>query len=365
MPINEDSSGRNRFDPTKRIRGTLSKEFTESAEAEALRRLALVANSSAIRSDEKPEVETNNNGVKVNRFNVVHTGNYTPFTPAKSIDAVTQRLYSRTGGDKKFHFSINGYKGDDIKLPIINNTVGLIPSVTCDVIVRTALENKNVNTKTILGFGTSSVMMFGIDMFTRFNTVEYNKYFDNLDFSPTDIGIVNRSAVIENLKFSGLKVAKEMVLPNVIRFAMNKFLPEKVTDNTIYKVIVNDINVPRVVTSVTGSIIYNKYANKVINKAYKANSNISDVARACAVRELQSRASTSELNLEAIGNVGNRLVDYISEQITVKKNMKNILDSGKEIVISKPKISERKVVVNKKPTSKTKKNATTSTKKVA
>lgn len=353
MPINEDSQGRNRFDPTKRIRGTLSKEFTESAEAEALQKLALVANSSGIRSEEKSEDKNDNNGVKVNRFNVFHTSDEVPFTPAKSINAITQRLYARTG-EKKFNISILGYKNSDIKLPIINNIVGEIPMAITSGIAHNALEKGKITGNDVIGFGLGSVAQFGIDIFTRFNTVEYNKYFENLSFSKSDVSVINKTAFVENAKFSGLKVAKEIVAPTVIRFVLNKFLPKSVTENTIYKVAVNDINVPRLVTSVTGSIIYNSYAKKVIDKAYKADSNIGDVARACAVKELKSRVAISELNIEAGYNLVTRLSNFVAD----KKNEKP--------VVAKPKISNRTVTV-KKPEAKmeTAKSATTSTKKVA
>lgn len=350
MPINEDSQGRNRYDPTKRIRGTLSKGFTESAEAEALQKLALVANASGIRSEEKSEEPNTNNGVKVNRFSVFHTSSEVPFTPAKSIDAVTQRLYARTG-EKKFNISLLGYKNSDIKLPIINNIVGEIPMAITNGIVHNALETGNLTVGNVAGFGIGSVAQFGVDLFTRFNTVEYNKYFDNLSFSKSDVSVINRTAFIENAKFSGLKVAKELVAPTVIRFALNKFLPKSVTENVVYKVAVNDINVPRLITSVTGSIIYNNYAKKTVDKAYKADSTIVDVAKACAVKELKSHVTLSEINVEAGYNLINRLSDYISSKKTETTT-----------IVSKPKISDRKVEPTKE---KAKSSATTSTKKVA
>lgn len=364
MPINEDENGRNRFDPSKRIRGTLGDKFVESAESDAFSKLKLVANASGIRSDEKPEDISTNNGVKVNRFNIFHTNQNTPFTPAKSIDEVTRRLYSK---DTKKHNVLFGYEGEDKKLPIINDIIGEIPMVVTNSVVRNGLKRGSFNTKDIGIFGAAAGAQFGIDVITRLNTVEYNKYFENLEFSKEDVNIINRVGMLENIKFSAVKLAKEVIAPTAIRMALNKFLPDSIKNNTAYKVAVNDLNAPRVATSVVGSIIYNQYAKKVVDKAYKADSTIKDVAKACAVKDLTSRRAISELNVEAIGNVGLRLSDYVSKALAKKENdefynemIKPVLDSGKEIVISKPKTESVK-----KSTETKKKSATSSTKKVA
>lgn len=358
MPINEDSRGHNKFDPTKRIRGTLTKEFTEKVEAGALEKLAMVANSAAIRSDEKPEDGNTNGGVKVNRFNIVHTSEHKPFTPAKSIDAVSQRLYSKTG-EKKINLSLIGNKGDNPVLPIINNVLSEGASLYINKVTRDALENNTFEVSDIAKLGAASVAEFGIDTLTRFNTVEYNKYFENLDFSEADIKVINNTAFVENAKYSGLKIAKEVIAPNLIRLGLNKILPEKVKNNVAYKIAVNDLNVPRILTSVAGTIGYKQYVKKTVDKAYKADSTIKDVAKACAVKEISSRITLSETNVEGIVNLGLRLSDIVSSA------------TNKTKFVAKPKIEVKPAVkkVESKPAAKkaeSKKTiATSSTKKVA
>lgn len=363
MPINEDSNGRNRFDPSKRIRGTLSKEFTERVEAEALSKLKLVANSAGMRSEEKTEENrTLNEGVKVNRFNILHTSENKPFTPAKSIDAVTQRLYAKGNLNvRKVKFSVLGNKGDDIKLPIINNIIGEIPSIIVNNSTRNVLENDKIQTKDVVSIGLGTASMFGIDMMTRFNTVEYNKYFDDLDFSKNDVNVINKVAISENAKFSGLKVVNEVVAPTAIRFILNKLVPKNVKNNLAYKMIVNDLNLPRILTSVGGKIAYNQYAKKVVDKAYKADSNIRDVARACAVTELKSRYAISELNVEAIVNIGLRISDSINNRKDNRIVSKPDLSFKKTTVLVKKPVVKKEV--QKKEVSKGK--ATPSGKKVA
>lgn len=360
MPINEDSRGHNKFDPTKRIRGTLTKEFTEQVEAGALEKLAMVANSAAIRSDEKPEDGNVNGGVKVNRFNIVHTSEQKPFTPAKSIDAVTQRLYAKTG-EKKINLSLIGNKGDNPVLPIINNVLSEGTSLYINKVTRDALETGKFGVSDIAKFGAGAIAEFGIDSVTRLNTVEYNKYFENLDFSEADIKVINNTALIENAKYSGLKAAKEVIVPNLIRLGLNKVLPEKVKNNVAYKIAVNDLNIPRIATSVTGSIVYKQYAKKTVEKAYKADSTIKDVAKACAVKEISSRITLSETNVEGLVNLGLRLSDIVNSATTKTK------------FVEKPNLNKpttvKKTEVKTQPTAKKaepkKTNATSSTKKVA
>lgn len=358
MPINEDENGRNRFDPSRRIRGTLGDRFVESAETDAVSKLKLVASASGMRSDEKSEEISTNNGVKVNRFNIFHTTSNVPFTPAKSIDSVTQRLYSKADQKKNL---ILGYKNDDFKLPIINNLLGIVPSFGANAVIRNGLEN-GFNKSDIAKFGIFAGAQFGIDSITRLNTVAYNKYFENLEFSKEDVKVINRTGFVENVKFSAFKLAKDVIAPTAIRLVLNKVLPEKIKNNTGYKVAVNDLNTPRILTSTIGSVIYNQYAKKTIDKAYKADSTIKDVAKACAVKDLSSRMSVSELGVDGLVNVGSRLSEYITRKINQKNYetlIKPVLDSGKEIVISKPKVEKTK------PTETKKKSATSSTKKVA
>lgn len=353
MPINEDSNGRNRYDPTKRIRGTLGSGFTRNAEADALSKLNVIANTSAIRTEESVGVNDSNNGrVKVDRFNVIHTNPSTPFTPAKSIDEVTRRLYSKDNLKKNVFF---GHKGDDIRLPIINNVLGEIPSIVVNNAVRNSLESGKIDSKTIWTIGFGTIGQFGIDTFTRFNTVEYNKYFDNLEFSKADISVINKTAILENVKFSGVKIAKEIVAPTVVKFALNKFLPKKATENSVYKVLMNDVNIPRMLTSVTGTLMYNKYANKVVEKAYKADSKLVDVARAAAVKEIKSRISISEMNVECIGNLALRVSDLVS----TKHKATVIKPSVTEAIATKVEKKPVKKVETKETSVSTKKSATT------
>lgn len=361
MPINEDANGRNHFDPSKRIRGTLGKDFVEGAEADAFAKLSLVANASGMRSEEKPEDISTNNGVKVNRFNIYHTSNNVPFTPAKSVDAVSQRLYSKDNQKKNL---ILGYKNDDIKLPIINNILGTIPTLGFNYVKHNGLEN-GFKTSDIGKLGLFAGAQFGIDALTRFNTVEYNKYFADLDFSKADISVINHTAFVENLKFSAAKIVKDMVAPTAISMALNKFLPKTVTSNTIYKVAVNDVNLPRVATSVIGSIIYNQYAKKVYDKAFKVESSIKDVAKACAIKDIMSRKAISELGIEAVFNVGNRLADIVANKTS--KTISTSSGKPKPVVKSIPK-STADIKIQKKPTTEPKKKTTattSSTKKVA
>lgn len=337
--INE-ANGRNTFDPSKRIRGSLGDNFVSEANENALEKLKLVANTSAMRAPENDEIKMEEN-VKNPRFNITHTSDQVPYTPSKSIEAVTRKLYSYEYHKKNFL----GYSKEDHKLPIINNVVGLIPTIIGDSTIRTVLETNKMSAKDGLKFGASTVSKFAIDTLTGLNKVEYNKKFEGLNFSKKDYKTINRVAFIESAKKAGVNVVKDTLVPTVAKVILNKALPKKVTENTIFKIAINDVNTLKIGSSIVGNILYSKYAEKVVDKGFKANASVVDVARSSAVIDLASRTTLSEIGVEGLINVGLRLSDIVNSkhEKKVDKTIESVSDLAKSVV----KTPEVKTTVKK------------------
>lgn len=312
--INE-SNGRNVFDPSKRIKGSLGDNFMNEASENALEKLKLVANTSAMRAPEDDDLKMKEN-VKNPRFNITHTSDEVPYTPSKSIEAVTRKLYSLEYQKKNF---ILGYSKEDHKLPIINNVVGMIPTIVSNSAIRNVLETDKMSAKDGLIFGASTVSKFAIDTLTGLNKVEYNKKFEGLNFSKRDYKSINRVAFIESAKKAGVNVVKDTLVPSIVRVALNKALPKKVTENPVFKIAVNDLNAPKIASSILGNVLYGKYAEKVVQKGFKANASVIDVARSAAVIDLSSHTTVSELGVEGLINVGFRLSDIVNSKCETKK----------------------------------------------
>ena len=307
MAINEEN-GRNVFDPSKRIRGKLGNDFIQEAENDAFDKLKLVASASGMRSTSENNSDENEESVKFNRVNIVHSSSEKPFTESSTLKVISRRMYNNFSDKKNF---ILGYKHADNKLPIINNMIGVIPGFITNDIVNNVISNKSLSTNQIVKFGACSIGQFGFESLTRLNRDSYNKNFEGLKLSKNDSKVINKVAFVESVKRAGLEVAKETLAPTAIRIALNKFMPEKVKKSLAYKLAVEDLNVARIVTSTVGSICYNQYTKKVVEKGFKADATIYDMARSCAVTELNSRISVSNLGLESIGNVAIRVSDIV------------------------------------------------------
>ena len=328
MAINEQN-GRNVFDPSKRIRGKLGDEFVQEAENNAFDKLKLVASASGMRSTSENNNEESNENVKVNRFNVVHSSSEVPFTESSTLNVISRRMYQNLNGKKNI---ILGYKDSDNKLPIINNILGVIPGFINNNLVRTVTETGKMTTNQVIGFGACTLGQFGFETLTRLNRSSYNKNFEGLKLTKNDTKVINKVAFVESAKRAGLEIVKETVAPTVIKLTLNKFMPEKVKNSLGYKIAVEDLNASRIVTSTVGSICYNQYAKKVIDKGFKANATIYDMARSCAVSELNSRVSVSNFGVESVGNVMMRVSDIVKANKDKKNDSSATVFDDKEAV---------------------------------
>ena len=349
MAINEEN-GRNVFDPSKRIRGKLGNEFVQEAENNAFDKLKLVASASGMRSTSENNSDDTEENVKFNRVNIVHSSSEKPFTESSTLKVISRRMYNNFSDKKNF---ILGYKHADNKLPIINNMIGVIPGFITNDIVNNVISNKSLSTNQIVKFGACSIGQFGFESLTRLNRDSYNKNFEGLKLSKNDSKVINKVAFVESVKRAGLEVAKETVAPTAIRIALNKFMPEKVKNSLAYKLAVEDLNVTRIVTSTVGSICYNQYTKKVVEKGFKADATIYDMARSCAVTELNSRISVSNLGLESIGNVAVRVSDIVKGKKEEKVSEKPIESAIKFIDLTEiSEIPEVKPVKKEETTKK-------------
>lgn len=315
MAINEEN-GRNVFDPSKRIKGKLGGEFVQSAESDAFEKLKLVATSSGMRATSENNNDSDSENVKFGRVDIVHSSKDKPFTESSTLKVISRRMYTNFADKKNL---VLGYKQADHKLPIINNVIGVIPSLVTNNVINNVIGTNKMSGSHVATFGVCAIGQFGFETLTRLNRNSYNKNFEGLNLTDTDTKVINKVAFVESVKRAGLEVAKETVVPTVIKLALNKFMPESVKNSIGYKIAVEDLNTPRIVTSTVGSICYNQYAKKIIDKGFKADATISDMARSCAVSDLKSRISVSNLGVESVGNV----IMRVSDIVKTKKEQKN------------------------------------------
>ena len=128
-------------------------------------------------------------------------------------------------------------------------------------------------------------------------------------------------------------------------------MSEKVKNSLGYKIAVEDLNASRIVTSTVGSICYNRYAKKVIDKGFKANATIYDMARSCAVSELNSRVSVSNFGVEGVGNVMMRVSDIVKANKD-KKNDSSVTIFDDKKVVEMIDVKTKEASVSKTTTAK-------------